>query len=112
MSSLSRFATIALLCLVFGLGPARAQSLEEAKASGLVGERIDGYVGLVVANPPADIQSMVDQINEERRAKYAEIADQRGVPVDAVAQIAGEKLIERAGPGEFVAGADGRWRQK
>jgi uncharacterized protein YdbL (DUF1318 family) len=112
MSSLSRIATAALLCLVFSLGPAKAQSLEEAKASGLVGERIDGYVGLVVANPPADIQSMVDQINEERRTKYAEIADQRGVPVDAVAQIAGQKLIERASPGEFVAGADGRWRQK
>jgi hypothetical protein len=32
--------------------------------------------------------------------------------VQAVAQIAGEKLINRAGSGEYVMGADGQWKQK
>jgi uncharacterized protein YdbL (DUF1318 family) len=112
MSSLSRLASLTLLCVVLGLGPVHAQSLDEAKVAGLVGERIDGYVGLVVAGPPADVQSLVNRINEERQARYAEIAAQRGVPVEAVAQIAGQKLIERAPKGEYVLGADGQWRQK
>ena len=105
---------IGALLLAFCLSalPAAAQSLDQAKAAGQVGERIDGYVGVVDANAPGDVRAMVDQVNAERRAKYAEIAAERGTSVQAVAQIAGQKLIERAPRGEYVMGADGRWRQK
>ncbi len=102
-------AMMVLLCLAL---PAAAQSLDQAKAAGQVGERIDGYVGVVDANAPDDVRAMVDRINAQRRAKYAEIAAERGTSVQAVAQIAGEKLIERAGKGQFVLGANGKWRQK
>jgi len=47
----------------------------------------------------------------DRRAEYASIAERQGVSVDAVAQLAGQKLIERASPGEWVLGVDGRWQQ-
>jgi uncharacterized protein YdbL (DUF1318 family) len=92
--------------------PAAAQSLDEAKAAGQVGERIDGYVGVVDASTPGDVRAMVDQVNAERRQKYAEIAAERGTSVEAVAQIAGQKLIARAPGGQYVLGADGEWRQK
>jgi hypothetical protein len=103
-------AMLLLLCL--STLPAAAQSLEQAKAAGQVGERIDGYVGVVDANAPSNIRALVDQVNAQRQAKYAEIAAERGTSVQAVAQIAGEKLIERAGKGEWVLGANGQWRQK
>ena len=61
---------------------------------------------------PRDVAQLVEQINAERQAKYAEIAQKQGAPVAAVAQIAGKKLIERAGPGEYVMGANGQWQQK
>jgi uncharacterized protein len=104
----------AALLLVLGLAapPAAAQSLDQAKADGQVGERIDGYVGVVDANAPGDVRAMVDQVNAERRAEYAEIAAERGIAVQAVAQIAGQKLIQRAPGGQYVLGADGQWRQK
>ena len=92
--------------------PAAAQSLDGAKAAGQVGERIDGYVGVVDASTPGDVRAMVDQVNAERREKYAEIAAERGTSVEAVAQIAGQKLIARAPGGQYVLGADGEWRQK
>ena len=92
--------------------PAAAQSLDGAKAAGQVGERIDGYVGVVDASTPGDVRAMVDQVNAERRQKYAEIAAERGTSVEAVAQIAGQKLIARAPGGQYVLGADGEWRQK
>ena len=104
----------AMLLLVCGLlaGPALAISLDEAKAQGLVGERVDGFVGTVDAKAPAEVRELVERINAERRARYEELAQQRGVPMDAVARIAGEKLIERTPAGQFVTDAGGRWRQK
>jgi uncharacterized protein YdbL (DUF1318 family) len=103
-------AMLLMLCLC--ALPAVAQSLDQAKAAGQVGERIDGYVGVVDANAPGSVRSLVDKVNAERRARYAEIAAERGTSVQAVAQIAGQKLIERAPGGQYVLGADGRWRQK
>jgi uncharacterized protein YdbL (DUF1318 family) len=112
MIGILRLGAIALLAVALGFGPALAGPLEDAKATGLVGERIDGYLGVVDSSAPGDIKRLVEQINAEREAKYAEVADKKGVPVKAVAQIAGEKLINRAGRGEYVMGADGQWRQK
>ncbi|MDX1540817.1 MAG: YdbL family protein, partial [Geminicoccaceae bacterium] len=98
---------LALLPLTALAGP-----LDDAKADGLVGERVDGYVGIVPASVPADVQDLVERVNDQRRAKYTEVAKQRDVPVEAVAAIAGKKLVQRAGSGEYVAGPDGRWQQK
>jgi uncharacterized protein YdbL (DUF1318 family) len=112
MTWMVRIGAIVCLVVVLGIGPALAGPLEDAKAQGLVGERIDGYVGVVDSGAPGSIKSMVNQINAEREAKYAEIAKKQGAPVAAVAQIAGTKLIERAPKGEYVMGADGSWRQK
>jgi uncharacterized protein len=110
MNSVFRIgAVLLMLCAPL---PAAAQSLDEAKAAGQVGERIDGYVGVVDASTPGDVRAMVDQVNAERRQKYAEIAAERGTSVEAVAQIAGQKLIARAPGGQYVLGADGEWRQK
>ena len=109
-----RFVRVLALALVT-LGsalPAFAQSLDQAKAAGLVGEKADGFLGVVAADAPADVRAMVDRINAERRARYADIAQKQNAPLDAVAKIAGEKLIERAPAGQYVLGADGRWRRK
>ena len=107
-----RIGAIVLLVAGLAIDPALAGALEDAKAEGLVGERIDGYLGVVDSGAPGNVKSLVNQINGEREAKYAEIAKKQGAPVAAVAQIAGKKLIERAGSGEYVMGADGQWRRK
>jgi hypothetical protein len=101
-----------VLGLALAIASAQAGALEDAKAAGLVGERIDGYLGVVDSGAPASVKSLVDQINAERQAKYAEIAQKQGAPVEAVAQIAGKKLIERAAPGEYVMGANSQWQRK
>jgi uncharacterized protein YdbL (DUF1318 family) len=111
MTWIRRIGTIVLLGIGLGVAPAQAGALEDAKSAGLVGERIDGYLG-VVGGAPADVAQLVEQVNAERRAKYAEIAQKQGAPVEAVAQIAGTKLIERAAPGEYVMGASGQWQRK
>jgi uncharacterized protein len=112
MMSVVRLAAIVLVALGLWAAPAAAASLDQAKAAGQVGERIDGYVGVVDAGAPGDVKALVEKINAERKAKYAEIAEKQGAPVAAVAQIAGKKLIERAPKGEYVMGADGQWQRK
>jgi len=112
MISVLRFTAVVLLALGLLAAPAHADALDDAKAAGQVGERIDGYVGVVDANAPASVRALVDQINARREAKYKEIADKQGAPVAAVAQITGKRLIERAPAGQYVLGADGQWRQK
>ena len=112
MRPLLRALAALLVCSALLASPALAVSLSEAKAQGLVGERADGFVGIVVADPSAEIARLVEQVNTQRRQKYEEIAQERGTPMDAVAKIVGETQMQKARPGEFVAGADGRWRQK
>jgi uncharacterized protein len=98
--------------LAFLVRRARAQDLASAKRDGWLGERIDGLLGVVKADTPQSIRALADDINRRRREEYARIAEREGVPVEAVAQLAGERLIDRAGGGEWVLGADGNWRQK
>lgn len=112
MTWMVRIGTIVVLAIGLGIGPAHAGALEDAKAEGQVGERIDGYLGVVDSGAPGSVKSLVKEINAEREAKYAEIAKKQGAPVAAVAQIAGKKLIQRAPAGEYVMGADGQWQQK
>jgi uncharacterized protein YdbL (DUF1318 family) len=92
--------------------PAFAGELDDAKSAGYVGERPDGYLGLVDPGAPASARQLVDDINARRRAHYASIAEKTGSNVRAVGILAGEKLIANAAPGTFVMDSAGRWQRK
>lgn len=106
----ARVLMASLILALATIAPANAGSLDDAKAAGLIGERVDGYVGALTED--AGVQALVDEINAGRKAKYAEIAGKRGAPVDAVAAIAGKKLIERTPSGQFVLDSEGEWQRK
>jgi uncharacterized protein len=103
--------TLLLLALALAV-PAASLELGGAKRDGLIGEKADGFVGIVVAKPSADVRALVDSVNAKRRASYEEIAKKNGTPLDAVAAVAGEKLTGRASRGEWVTDAQGNWYQK
>ena len=111
-----RIVNALLLVLALALAaaapvPAMAGPLEDAKAAGLVGERPDGYVGLVTGNPPANVIDLVNQINAKRLAAYTDIATKNGTSVAAVGAVTAEKVYREAAPGTFLM-VDGRWVQK
>jgi|HigsolmetaAR203D_1030402.scaffolds.fasta_scaffold00057_87 hypothetical protein len=91
-------------------GPAVAQSLDQAKAAGLIGEMPNGYVGVVQGG--GDVQALVDRVNAERRARYREVAGKNGVPLAVVETQAGARLIARVPRGQFVMNAAGRWERR
>ena len=91
---------------------AHADPLDDAKASGTVGERTDGMLGLVKADAPADVQALVQSVNAKRKQSYASIAKKNGTTPQAVALLAGQKAIEKTAPGNFIQDASGRWVKK
>ena len=114
MRTVPRLLTgLALALALLGAAPAaQAITLDEAKARGYVGERYDGYLALVDQSAPAEVRALVEEVNAKRRARYAEIAQKRGVPVEAVGKLTAEKVINQAAPGTFVMTPKGAWQQR
>ena len=79
-----------------------AVDLDQAKADGLVGERADGYLGLVVTNASSEVKALVEEINAKRKAQYARIAERNGIDVGEVAVLAGRKTIEKTPSGGWI----------
>ncbi|MBN8543750.1 MAG: YdbL family protein [Alphaproteobacteria bacterium] len=103
----SIFVVIALLVLP---AQAFAMSLDEAKAQGLVGERVDGYLGPVVES--AEVIALVKDINNQRRAEYARIAAGNGQPLDVIQKLAAQKAYEKTPSGFYVQNTSGAWVKK
>ncbi len=104
-----------LLLLCAGLGQATvalALTLDEAKAQGLVGEKLDGYIAAVSAAPSAEVQALVSSTNDGRRKVYAELAQRNGITLEAVGVLSGEKLQGAAPSGQYIQLPDGSWRKK
>ena len=99
------------LAMVFS-APAMADALDDARAAGLVGERPDGLVAPTTPNAPANVMSLVQEINAKRMEKYQQIANEKGVPVEQVGAISGEKIISKLKPGLYYMNASGQWVQK
>jgi uncharacterized protein YdbL (DUF1318 family) len=104
------------MCGVLGLAlvalavPASASPLDDAKAAGQLGERWDGYLGVV--KPSEGAQALAADINVKRKAHYAQIAAKNGATVEATAAIAGAKLVESAPSGQYVMPSSGSgWKQ-
>jgi uncharacterized protein YdbL (DUF1318 family) len=100
------------LLLALGANVALALTLDEAKAQGLVGEKVDGYVAAVTASPNAEVQQLVSTTNNGRRDVYADLAKKNGITVEQVGIVSAEKLRANAKRGEFVQQTSGQWQQK
>ncbi len=83
--------------------------VDQAKRDGLVGERIDGYLGVVGAGLSAPIQAAVNEINIRRKSAYTKLARQQNVSVEVVAALSGEKLAAKALAGTKTMDASGAW---
>lgn len=87
-----------------------ALSLDEAKSQGLVGERQDGYLGVVSGG--SDVTTLVKSINNQRRAEYDRIAGSNGTPRAAIEKLAAEKAYANTPGGQYVQGSSGSWVKK
>ena len=94
--------------------PALAQrdpAYDAARSAGQVGEKMDGYLG-IVGKSNASLQRIVDDINIKRRAVYAEKARAANATLEEYALTAGCLAIARTAPGEKYQAPDGSWQTR
>lgn len=105
----------ALLAVTAGAPPVAGlvqESAAELRATGLAGERYDGYLVLVAAAPPA-LRAQVEAVNIRRRAHYTNLAARRGARVEEVGVAAAcEIFAMRVQPGQHYMLPDNIWRRR
>ncbi|WP_407644591.1 YdbL family protein [Erythrobacter mangrovi] len=91
--------------------PAYAQrdpAYAAARSAGQVGEKMDGYLGIVGAETP-ELRRIVNDINIKRRAVYSERAKATNATLEEYALTAGCQAILATVPGEKYQAPDGTW---
>ena len=94
--------------------PALAQrdpAYQAARSAGQVGEKPDGYLG-VVGSQSGAVQSLVNDLNIRRRENYAQKAQEQGATLQEYAITQGCVLIVRTQPGEKYQAPDGTWETR
>lgn len=112
MKILKRISIASLFLSLLFASTAFAISLDEAKAKGLVGEKLNGYLAPVSASADADVIALVNDINSKRKNEYSKIAKQNGTSIEAVEKLAGGKAISITPAGQYVQSASGEWIKK
>ena len=100
-----------LLVFAFVSVPAFAADLDQAKNDGLIGERADGYLGLVDSSAGDDVRALVAGVNRKRKAEYERIASKNDLTLEQVEALAGKKTIEKTESGHWVR-LNGGWQKK
>ena len=94
--------------------PAYAQrdpAYAAARAAGEVGEKMDGYLGIVGTATP-ELQRIVNDINIKRRAVYSQRAQATNATLEEYALTAGCQAILATSPGEKYQAPDGSWQTR
>lgn len=100
------------LALALFASPAAAQqAVIAARASGIVGERYDGYLGAAGALSPS-LRAQVGSINIKRRSLFSNLAARRGVTSGDVGVAAACALLARVAVGEVYLLSEGQWRRR
>ncbi|MGM0540868.1 MAG: YdbL family protein [Pseudomonadota bacterium] len=79
------------------------------KSQGLVGEKTNGYLGVVTDQNEAS--QLVELINDARKAQYQKMADANNIAIQDIETLAGKKALEKTKPGHYIE-INGRWVKK
>lgn len=103
--SIATMAAIVVLA-----SPAFALDLQSARSTGALGEKNDGYVA--VLKPSAEANALAAEVNAGRKAEYTRISKENGQPVNVVAKVAAEAIINKISTGSSYQDSSGNWKTK
>ena len=101
--------TLLLMSLMLSFSVA-ALTLKEAKQQGIVGEKTNGYLGLVHTHTQAD--KLIIIVNKKRLSFYTKLAKKNKISLSGVAKLAGKKAIAKTKKGNFIQSTTGQWVKK
>ena len=104
----SRLFTLIAAAALLIATPAFALDLHGARDAGVLGEQNDGYVAVLKKSP--DAAALASEVNAKRKAEYARISQQNKQPVDIVAKLAAQQIIDGLTKGDSYQDADGKWQ--
>ncbi len=106
----ARAVVLAATVLVLGLSvpPVLAQSLNELRASGAVGERFDGFAQALQSGAAG----VVKQVNAKRGKIYQKTANKEGASVDQIGRVYARQIFAKAPPGTKFLQENGSWVTK
>ncbi len=108
---LSGLVLTLIMALAVSAPAAMAQSLDDLRASGAIGERYDGYV-VVRDSGAAGAQSVANEVNAKRRSLYEQRAASQGVTPADVGRVYAGQIMQQAPGGTWFLDENGKWRQK
>lgn len=114
MKRATKIGLVLTAALTMAAGTAHAQrdpAYEAARAAGKVGEKVDGYLG-VVGSQGAEIEALVRDINIKRKAAYTSRASATGSTIEQFAFTTGCNLIANTKAGEKYQAPDGSWQTR
>jgi uncharacterized protein len=105
-------ASVLVSLAVPGAAPAQdPAAILSARRAGLIGERYDGYLGVVNPNVSAELRRQVAALNIRRRSLYSNLAARKGVSPEEVGITAACSLLRRIGVGEYYLLGQGGWQR-
>ncbi len=110
----ARTGVLAVMAALMLSAPVHAQrdpDYAKARADGKVGEKVDGYLGVVGAATP-ELQRIVDDINIKRLALYTRKAQENNATIEEYARAVGCDLISRTAAGEKYQAPDRSWKTR
>jgi uncharacterized protein YdbL (DUF1318 family) len=110
---LFRFAILAAALTAAGAGTAPdavAQTLNQLRAQGVIGERYDGRAVARKATPA--VKKVVAGVNAKRLSIYSQRARKQGVSPAQIGTVYAKQIMKRAPKGTWFQVKNGRWSRK
>ena len=86
-----------------------ALDVNEAKQNGWIGEKDNGYLGLISVQP--GVQALVDEVNQKRQQIYLDLAAKNNISLQQVEKLAAQKAYAKTAEGHFIW-LNGAWVKK
>jgi uncharacterized protein len=99
---------LTIITLLLFAGIVNAADLTSVKASGVIGEQANGYIGFV-KNASDEVKALVKEVNAKRKAKYKKIAISQKISLKKVENIAGNKAMKKTLSGNYIKPAGKGW---
>jgi uncharacterized protein YdbL (DUF1318 family) len=90
--------------------PAFALDLASARSQNLVGEGSSGYIVPIAKSK--EVIELATDVNAKRKMEYLRISKENGQPVEVVAKLAAQQIIQGLPSGAQYQSADGSWKSK